>query len=85
MVTGSPDIVPNKDKSPLLKTLKQPQVKHWHVFLYLPNIVDYIRYVLAIKGMYYAFVKEQWLYFIVYYFFAIVMDAFDGKLARMFN
>ena len=55
------------------------------MFLYIPNLVDYLRYFLAIRGMYYAFVKEQWMYFIAYYAAAILMDAFDGKLARMFN
>jgi phosphatidylserine synthase len=35
--------------------------------------------------MHYAFVEEMWMRFIIYYFCAIVLDAIDGKVARVFN
>jgi phosphatidylglycerophosphate synthase len=60
-------------------------VTHLEVFLYIPNIVDYTRYALAITAMYFAFYPEQWHYFILFYSLAILGDAFDGKLARMFK
>ena len=53
--------------------------------VYYANLVDYLRYFLAIKGMHYAFNEEMWLRFILYYFVAIFLDTIDGKLARMFN
>jgi phosphatidylglycerophosphate synthase len=48
-------------------------------------MIDYLRYYLAIKGMHYAFFEEMWMYFIFYYFCAIILDTIDGKVARMFN
>ena len=35
--------------------------------------------------MHYAFVEEEWLNFIIYYFCAIILDVVDGKMARIFN
>ena len=51
----------------------------------MPNLVDYIRYVLTFKGMQYAFVEEYWPYFVVYYYVAIAMDVVDGATARIFD
>jgi hypothetical protein len=34
------------------------QVKHWHILVYYANMIDYLRYFLAIKGMHYAFMEE---------------------------
>ena len=53
--------------------------------MYIPNIVDYMRYFFSISGFYFGFVADMWLYFIICYFIAIVLDAFDGKIARYFN
>jgi phosphatidylglycerophosphate synthase len=65
--------------------IQVPVVKHWHVLCYYANIVDYLRYFLAIKGMHYAFVDELSMTFIFYYFCAIILDTIDGKVARVFN
>mmetsp|Transcript_2829 Transcript_2829/g.4832 ORF Transcript_2829/g.4832 Transcript_2829/m.4832 type:complete len:217 (+) Transcript_2829:283-933(+) len=59
-----------------------PALKPWHVILYVANLVDYLRYYLSFKGMYYAFDEERWMFFVFYYYVAIMMDAFDGALAR---
>lgn len=53
--------------------------------MYVPNLIDYLRYYLSIKGMYYAFVDEQWHYFIIYYYVAIAMDIIDGAHARLLD
>ena len=55
------------------------------VFWYVPNVVDYVRYLLVMYGMLYAFVEERWMTFIFYYYVAIFLDVIDGALARMFD
>jgi phosphatidylglycerophosphate synthase len=74
-----------KDKILPETAIQVPDVKHWHVLCYYANIVDYLRYFLAIKGMHYAFVDELSMTFIFYYFCAIFLDTVDGKVARVFN
>ena len=51
----------------------------------MPNIIDYLRYVLVFKGMQYAFVKEKWAHFMFYYYVAIAMDVIDGAFARILD
>ena len=58
------------------------KITHNKILLYIPNLIDYTRYCLAITGMYYAFNYQYWLHFIIYYYVAIAMDIIDGSCAR---
>ena len=62
-----------------------PNITSWKILIYVPNLIDYLRYFLSIKGMQYAFVDENWDYFIIYYFVAISMDIIDGAFARLLD
>ena len=53
--------------------------------MYVPNLIDYLRYALSIKSMHYAFNESQWGYFIAYYYAAIFMDIVDGFVARLLD
>jgi phosphatidylglycerophosphate synthase len=55
------------------------------VFFYAANLIDYFRYFLVLRGMNYAFVEENWVYFIWYYYVAIAMDVIDGAFARLLD
>lgn len=70
---------------PIIPIQLYPNVNHWKILLYVPNLVDYLRYYLSIKGMSYGFVHEEWKLFIVYYFVAIAMDVIDGAFARILD
>lgn len=61
---------------------KQAGVTHSQIFFYVPNLMDYGRYILVFTSMYLAFDKDQWLPSILCYFFAIIVDAIDGIVAR---
>ena len=60
-------------------------VSHLSVFFYIPNVIDYIRYILVLQGMSFAFIEDKWVLFIVYYYVAIAMDVIDGAIARVLN
>jgi phosphatidylglycerophosphate synthase len=60
-------------------------VTHFRLFWYVPNVIDFLRYILVFKGMQYAFVKEKWAHFIFYYYVAIAMDVIDGAFARILD
>lgn len=54
-----------------------------NIFLYIPNILDYLRVVFAIIAFYLAKTSPQ--IFIISYFFSFALDLFDGMAARYFN
>ena len=57
--------------------------EHLKILLYLPNIIDYCRYILSLKAMYHAFNPSEWQLFIKYYYLAIFLDVIDGECARL--
>ena len=61
---------------------KQPGVTHFLIFCYIPNLMDYCRYILVFTSMYFAYDKQSWAISIFCYFIAIIVDAFDGIVAR---
>jgi len=54
-----------------------------NIFLYIPNILDYLRVVFAMIAFYLAKTSPQ--IFIICYFFSFALDLFDGMAARHFN
>lgn len=60
-------------------------VTHFKIFWYVPNVVDYFRYVLSLQAIYYAFEYDKWALFVLYYYVAIALDVIDGAIARILN
>ncbi len=54
-----------------------------NIFLYIANILDYLRVVFSVFAFYYA--KTSPLIFIFSYFFSFALDLFDGMAARYFD
>lgn len=54
-------------------------LRHWPVFLYIPNIIGYVRILLSAKA--FANYLSPWTFF-TYYFISFVLDAVDGLAAR---
>lgn len=57
--------------------------KNPNIFLYVANILDYLRVIFALLAFYYA--KTHPYVFIVCYFFSFALDLFDGMAARYFD
>ena len=55
------------------------------ILMYIPNIIDYVRYALVFQGMKYAFVQDKWANFMFLYYVAIAMDVIDGAFARILD
>eukprot|EP00388_Colpodella_angusta_P000716 GDKJ01002534.1.p1 GENE.GDKJ01002534.1~~GDKJ01002534.1.p1 ORF type:complete len:216 (-),score=46.74 GDKJ01002534.1:77-724(-) len=53
------------------------------IYLYVPNLIGYVRVILALAAYYFAF--DNWLIFITLYAASEFMDALDGHAARYFN
>jgi CDP-diacylglycerol--inositol 3-phosphatidyltransferase len=53
------------------------------VFLYIPNILDYLRVVFAVIG--FSVGKSYPIFFLITYFVSFSLDLFDGLAARHFN
>lgn len=54
-----------------------------NVFLFVPNIIGYLRIVLALLSFYYM--PHNYIACSVCYIVSVVLDAFDGHAARYFN
>jgi len=54
-----------------------------NIFLFVPNLIGYLRIVLTLTAIYYAF--DSSFIFITAYSFGAVLDLFDGMAARHFN
>lgn len=54
-----------------------------NVFLYVPNILDYLRVVFVALAFFYANTNPN--LFFISYFFSFCLDLFDGMAARHFN
>lgn len=54
-------------------------LRHWPVWLYVPNIIGYLRILLSIVA--FAHSRSPWKFF-AYYFTGFVLDAADGLAAR---
>lgn len=54
-----------------------------NVFFYYANIIDYLRFILLIIGIFYSFTHP--LLFVSLYFISFILDLFDGLVARYFN
>ena len=51
-----------------------------HVFLYVPNIIGYVRVALALASMFFALAEPR--KFVAIYSFSMWLDAVDGVAAR---
>ncbi|KAK7250739.1 hypothetical protein RIF29_33374 [Crotalaria pallida] len=60
-----------------------PRLSKLSVYLYIPNIIGYIRVLLNCIAFYLCFTNKR--LFIILYFFSFVCDAVDGWAARKFN
>ncbi|CAL0304274.1 unnamed protein product [Lupinus luteus] len=60
-----------------------PRPSKLSVYLYIPNIIGYIRVLLNCTAFYLCFTNK--ILFSVLYFFSFVCDAVDGWAARKFN
>ncbi|KAE9616468.1 hypothetical protein Lal_00035201 [Lupinus albus] len=60
-----------------------PRLSKLSVYLYIPNIIGYIRVLLNCTAFYLCFTNK--ILFSVLYFFSFVCDAVDGWAARKFN
>ena len=54
-----------------------------NVYLYVANVMDYLRALCLFIAFYYA--KTSPKFFIILYFFSFFLDAVDGKAARYFK
>ncbi|CRH02406.1 CDP-diacylglycerol--inositol 3-phosphatidyltransferase, putative [Plasmodium relictum] len=54
-----------------------------NVYLYIPNIIGYIRVILALLG--FMVCQQNLLIFIIFYSTSQILDALDGWTARKFN
>lgn len=54
-----------------------------NIFLYIPNILDYLRVVFAVFG--FSIGKTYPIIFLITYFISFSLDLFDGLAARHFN
>ncbi len=54
-----------------------------NIFMYLANIMDYLRVFFCLIAFYYA--KTSPLTFLTFYFVSFVLDGFDGMVARALN
>ena len=61
------------------------QAPNLNIMTYVPNIIDYLRYIMFLKALTFAFSTETWLMFIIYYYIAIALDVLDGEAARFLN
>ena len=59
----------------------QPQRSRTPVLFYIPNILGYIRILLAFVGLYYS-ILQQPIIAIIIWILASVLDLLDGKIAR---
>ena len=54
-----------------------------NVYIWIPNLIGYLRVILTLTSVYYAF--SNWVVFIVCYSGGAILDLFDGMAARKFN
>lgn len=68
------------------------------IALFVPNLIGYARYLLLATSLYFALGEEQeyfkvpifgavkgWMLYLAFYGSSLLLDAIDGKAARMFN
>ncbi|ETW34935.1 hypothetical protein PFTANZ_04368 [Plasmodium falciparum Tanzania (2000708)] len=58
-------------------------MKKKNVYLYIPNIIGYIRVILALLG--FIISRKNLFLFVCFYSVSQVLDALDGWTARKFN
>lgn len=58
-------------------------IKEKNVYLYTPNIIGYIRVILALSG--FCFSRNNALIFLIFYVTSQILDALDGWTARKYN
>ncbi|ETW47717.1 hypothetical protein PFMALIP_04250 [Plasmodium falciparum MaliPS096_E11] len=59
------------------------KMKKKNVYLYIPNIIGYIRVILALLG--FIISRKNLFLFVCFYSVSQVLDALDGWTARKFN
>ena len=67
----------------LLTSSQEIQEENPNIFLWIPNILDYLRVVFAVAGFYFG--KTCPIFFLITYFISFSLDLFDGLAARHFN
>lgn len=63
----------------------EKQTTHLQVFFYVQQMIDYLRYFLVIRAIYFSMDANSWKLFIFYYYVAIAMDVIDGACARLLD
>ncbi|GAW83363.1 phosphatidylinositol synthase [Plasmodium gonderi] len=58
-------------------------MKKKNVYFYIPNIIGYIRVILALGG--FIICRKSLILFAIFYSISQILDAFDGWTARKFN
>ena len=58
---------------------------HLQVATFVPNLIGYGRFITLAIAPWFAWSQDKWYFYLVFYFVSQVLDAFDGKAARMFN
>lgn len=53
------------------------------IYLYIPNIIDYFRFVFMIISFYFSYSNPT--LFLIFYFLSFALDFFDGQAARRLN
>ncbi|KAL1978175.1 hypothetical protein VTN31DRAFT_1034 [Thermomyces dupontii] len=79
---GKPDEQPLGNGTPV-KSKRAQEEKHENIFLFWPNIVGYVRVILAVASLYYMPLHPRTCSFL--YSVSCLLDALDGYLARRFN
>lgn len=54
----------------------------WPVWLYVPNLIGYVRVITGLAAFVYAFDKASYSQFFSLYMFSYALDAVDGLAAR---
>ena len=62
-----------------------PEVTHFQVATYVPNLIGYSRFIFLAMSPYWALDKEKWYLAGLSYGMSYFLDIWDGKAARAFN
>ena len=60
-------------------------VTHSQVYMYVPNLIGYFRFIFLAISPYFALDKQRWAGFFWFYLLSYGLDFFDGKAARAFD
>lgn len=62
-----------------------PEVSHFQVAMYVPNLIGYSRFIFLAICPYWLLNEDDWFLGFFCYGMSYFLDVFDGKAARAFN